>query len=92
MAADNLFWGAIVSVHANNLRGTYLILPIGKDAPEALEAKSGVSDASNEIYVMEQFYDYKMVNGHCIVEHAQKNQGLAKDLEHYCKDVPCVLT
>jgi hypothetical protein len=52
-AADNLFRGAILSVLAENLVDTYLLLPSGKDIWDALEAKFGVSDAGGELYVMD---------------------------------------
>jgi hypothetical protein len=35
---------------------------------DALEARYGVSDAGSELYVMEQFYDYRMVEGRSVVE------------------------
>jgi hypothetical protein len=60
-AADNLFRGAILSILAENLGDTYLMLPSGKDIWDVLEAKFGVSDAGGEMYVMVQLYDYKMV-------------------------------
>ena len=46
---------------------------------DALEAKYGVFDAGSELYVMEQFYDYRMVDDRSVVEqshgikHWQKN-------------------
>jgi hypothetical protein len=35
--------------------------PSGKDLWDALEAKFCVSDAGSELYLMEQLFDYKMV-------------------------------
>jgi hypothetical protein len=91
-AADNLFLGAILSVLAENLVDTYLLLPSGKDIWDALEAKFGVSNAGGELYVMEQLYDYKMVEDRSVVEQAHEIQALARDLENYSKDAPCKLT
>jgi hypothetical protein len=68
VAADNLFRGAILSILAENLVDTCLMLPSGKDIWDALEAKFGVSDACGELYVMEQLYDYKMVEDRYVVE------------------------
>ena len=48
---------------------------------DALEAKYGVSDAGSELYVMEQFHDYRMVDDHSVVEQAHEIQTLAKELE-----------
>jgi len=46
---------------------------------DALKAKYGVSDASSELYVMEQFHNYRMVDDHSVVEQAHKIQTLAKE-------------
>ena len=67
-AADCLFRGALISVLADNIVDVYMHMPSGKDMWDALEAKFGVSDAGSELYVMEQFYDYKMVDDRSIVE------------------------
>jgi hypothetical protein len=90
-AADNLFRGAILSILAANLVDTYLMLPSGKDIWDALEAKFGVSDAGGELYVMEQLYEYKMVEDRFVIEQAHEIQALARDLENYSKDAPCKL-
>ena len=54
---------------------------------DALETKFGVSDAGSELYVMEQFFDYKMTGERSIVEQAHEIQSIAKELEQ----VSCVL-
>ena len=59
----------------------------GKDMWDALEAKFGASDAGSELYVMEQFYDYKMTDERSVVQQAHEIQSLAKELEHF----KCVL-
>ena len=70
--ADSFFHGAIISVLAENLIDTYLSLPTGKEMWKTLEAQFGVSDASSELYLMEQFFDYKMVEDRPIVEQAHE--------------------
>ena len=50
---------------------------------DALEAKFGVSDAGSELYLMEQLYDYKIVENRSVVEQAHELQALAKELEHF---------
>jgi hypothetical protein len=89
--SDDLFWGAIITVLVDNLVDTYLQKKMGKDIWEALEAQYGVSDTSGELYVMEKFQDYMMVEDHSVVEQAHEAQALAKELEHYSKEAPCVL-
>jgi hypothetical protein len=49
------------------------------------------SDAGGELYVMEQFLDYRMVEDRSVVEHVHEVQALAKELENYRKEAPCVL-
>src|SRR6266498_1641314 len=90
-ADDNLFRGAIISVLAENLVDTYITLASGKEIWDALEAKFGVSDAGSELYVMEQFLDYRMVEDRSVVEQAHEIQALAKDIENCSKESPCVL-
>jgi hypothetical protein len=85
--ADNLMRGAIISVLGENIVDSYLSLTTGKDMWDALEAKFGVSDVGSELYVMEQFFDYKMTDEHNIVEQAHEIQSIAKELEQFT----CVL-
>jgi hypothetical protein len=40
----------------------------GKELWDALEAKFEVFDAGSELYLMEQLYDYKMVENRSVVE------------------------
>ena len=84
--SDNLFWGCVISVLAENLVDSYIRLPTGKNLWDALEAQYGVSDASSELYVMEQFLDYRMVEEYSVVEHAHEIHTLAKDLKNYSKE------
>jgi hypothetical protein len=90
-ADNNLFWGAIISVLVDNLVDTYLQRKTRKNIWEALEAQYGTSDADGELYVMEQFLDYRMVEDRSVVEQAHEVQALAKELENYRKEAPRVL-
>ena len=87
-ASDCLFRGALISVLADNIVDVYMHMPSGKDMWDALEAKFGVSDADSELYVMEQFYDYKMVDDRSVVEQAHEIQMLAKELENNNCELP----
>ena len=64
---------------------TYITLASGKEMWDALEAKFGVSDAGSELYVMEQFLDYRMVEDRSVVEQAHEIHALAKDLKTIAK-------
>jgi hypothetical protein len=55
---------------------------------DALEQCCGVSDAGSELYVMEQFHDYRMVDDRSVVEQAHEIQALVKDLEMHGCELP----
>ncbi|KAK1627109.1 hypothetical protein QYE76_001424 [Lolium multiflorum] len=76
-----------LSVLGEKIVDSYLSISTGKDMWDAIEAKFGVSDAGSELYVMEQFYDFKMTNERSIVEQAHEIQSIAKELEQFT----CVL-
>jgi hypothetical protein len=78
----------LISVLADNIVDVYMHMPSGKDMWDALEAMFGVSDAGSELYVMEQFYDYKMVDDRSVVEQAHEIQMLAKELENNNCELP----
>ena len=86
--ADNLFRGAVINVLGENLVDAYMHIPSGKEMWDALEAKFGASDAGSELYVMEQFYDYRMVDDRSIVEQAHELQALAKELDNFKCNLP----
>jgi hypothetical protein len=85
------FQGCIFSVLAENLVDTYIQLTNGKEIWDALEGQYGVSDAGSELYVMEQFLNYRMVEDCFVVEQVHKIHTLAKDLKNCSKEAPCVL-
>ena len=68
MAADNLFRGAVISALHSNYEDSYLRYTSRKELCDALDAKFGVSDVGSELYIMEQLFDYKMVDNHSVVE------------------------
>ena len=75
--ADTLFRGCVISVLAENLVDSYVLLPTGKELWDVLEAQYGVSDAGSELYAMEQFLDYRMVEDRSVVEQAHEINTLA---------------
>lgn len=81
------FKGALLSVLDDSIVDSYMSFENGKDMWAALEAKFGASDAGSELYVMEQFYDYKMTDERSLVQQAREIQTLAKELEYF----KCVL-
>ena len=80
LAADNLFQGTVISALHSKYEKNYISYTSDKKLWDALEAKFGVSDAGSELYLMEQLYDYKMVENRSVVEQAHEIQALAKKL------------
>jgi hypothetical protein len=85
--ANNLFRGAVIDALANKYVDSYLTCTSTKELSDALDKKFGVSDADNELYIMEQLFDYKMVENCPVVEQAHEIHALAKELEQF----PCVM-
>ena len=83
MAANNLFQGAVISALHSKYEKNYISCTSGKQLCDALEAKFGVSNAGSELYLMEQLYDYKMVENRSMVEQAHEIQTLEKELEYF---------
>jgi hypothetical protein len=69
---DILFRGLVISVLGENLVDSYIRLPTGKALWDALEAQYGVSDAGSELYMMDQFLKYRMVENRSVVERAHE--------------------
>ena len=61
---------------------------VAKDLWEALESKFGVTDAGSEMYIIEQFHDYKMVENRSVLEQAHEIQCIAKELELFNCELP----
>ena len=88
---DTLFKAALLSVLGENIVDAYASIDNGKDMWDALEAKFGVSDAGIELYIMEQFYDYRMTEERSMVEQAHVIQSFARELEHFkCMLLTCL--
>ena len=75
--------GAIISVLRDSIVDAYVTLPTKKEMWDALEAKYGVLDAASELYVMKQFYDYRMTDGCSVVEQVHEIQTLVKEFENF---------
>ena len=84
---DTLFKAALLSVLDDSIVDSYMSFDSGKDMWAALEATFGPSGAGNELYVMEQFCDYKMTDERSVVQQTHEIQSLSKELEYF----KCVL-
>jgi hypothetical protein len=78
---DTTCKAALLSIIGDSLIDAYEQMPTGKAMWEALEARYGVSDAGSELYVMEQFHDYRMVENRPVVEQTREIQALVKEHE-----------
>ncbi|XP_039787042.1 uncharacterized protein LOC120653349 [Panicum virgatum] len=85
--ADTTFKGAMISMLGDSMVDTYVMMSTAKEMWNTLEAKYRASDAGSELYVMEQFYDYRMLEDCSVIEQAHDIQTLVKELENFC----CVL-
>ncbi|XP_048551924.1 uncharacterized protein LOC125531639 isoform X2 [Triticum urartu] len=79
--ATVVFLGAVLSVIGDKLVDAYLHVHIAKDLWETLETKFGATDAGSEMYVIEQFHDYKMVENRPVLEQAHEMICIVKELE-----------
>nr|AAO66536.1 retrotransposon protein, putative, Ty1-copia sub-class [Oryza sativa Japonica Group] len=79
--ATTLFVGCILSVLGDCLVEVYMYMTDAKELWDALNTKFGATDASNDLYIMEQFHDYKMSDNHSVVEQAHEIQTMAKEIE-----------
>ncbi|KAK1602846.1 hypothetical protein QYE76_059323, partial [Lolium multiflorum] len=70
--ATVIFVGAVLSVLGDKLVDAYLHIRNGKELWDALDAKFGAADAGGELYAMEQFNDYRMVENRSVVEQAHE--------------------
>jgi len=66
--ANNLFVGCIISNLPDGLVRVYIDETEAKALWDALVAKYDATYADNELYLMESFHDYEMVNNRSVVE------------------------
>ena len=77
------FKAALLSVLSENIVDGYVSIDNEKDMWDALKAKFGVSEADTKLYIMEQFYDYRMTEERSVVEQAHEIQSFARELVSY---------
>ncbi|XP_025823852.1 uncharacterized protein LOC112899560 isoform X1 [Panicum hallii] len=86
--ANTVFVGAVIGTLVDRLQDVYLDHTDAKKLWDALEANYGGTDAGAELYIMEQYHDYKMTDGKSVVEQAHEIQCMAKELEHLKINLP----
>ena len=66
--ANNIFVGCVISVLADRLVDVYIHITDAKELCDALVAKYDATDAGSELYTMESFYDFRMVDNCSVIE------------------------
>jgi len=79
MDANDLFMGYIISVLADRLVDVYMHITYAKQLWDALVAKYDATNAGSELYTMESFHDFKMVNIHSVLEQVHEVQVLSRN-------------
>lgn len=78
-AATTIFVGCVLSVLSNQLCDVYMNIKSAAELWEALEHKFSAADAGRELYVMEQYHDFKMVENRSVVEQAHEFQLIVRN-------------
>jgi hypothetical protein len=81
MDANNLFVGCVISVLADRLVDVYMHITDAKELWDALIAKYDATKVGSELYTMESFHDFRIVNNHYVVEQIHEIQILVKELK-----------
>ena len=76
-----IFLVVVLTVIGDKLVDAYLLMRVAKNLWDALEVKFGTTDAGGELYAMEQFHDYRMVDNRSVLNQAHEIQYIAKELE-----------
>ncbi|KAK3130497.1 hypothetical protein QOZ80_6BG0494210 [Eleusine coracana subsp. coracana] len=79
--ANTIFLGAVIGVLIDRLQDVYIHHTVAKELWNALTADYGGSDAGTKLYVIEQYHDYKMVDGKSDVAQAHEIQCIVKELK-----------
>jgi hypothetical protein len=70
----------VVGVLVETLQDTYLRYKTTKEMWDTLNTEYGGSDAGTELYIIEQYHDYQMVDGKSVVTQAYEIQCMMKEL------------
>jgi hypothetical protein len=65
--ANIVFWGVLVGVLVETLQDMFIRYKIAKEIWDTLNTEYGGSDVGTELYIIEQYYDYQIVDGKSLV-------------------------
>jgi hypothetical protein len=69
---NTLFVGAVIGALADHIQDVYLRNKTGKALWNALNNNYGGSDGGTKLYIIEQYHNYKMIDGKDMVEQAHE--------------------
>jgi hypothetical protein len=72
----------VIGTLANKYVDSYLTCTSAKELWDALDEKFGVSDAGSELYIMDQLFDYNMVENRPVVEQAHEYRHWLRNLNN----------
>jgi hypothetical protein len=78
--ANTIFCGAVVGVLIENLQDTYLCYKTTKEMWDTLNIEYGGSDVGTELYIIEQYHDYQMVDEKSVVTQVHEIHCMVKEL------------
>jgi hypothetical protein len=70
----------VVGVFAETRQDTYLRYKAAKEMRDTLNTEYGGSNTGTELYIIEQYHDYQMVDGKSVVTQAHEMQCMVKEL------------
>jgi hypothetical protein len=70
--ANSIFCGVVVGVLAETLQDTYLRYKTAKEIWDTMNTEYGGSDADTELYIIEQYHNYQMVDEKSVVTQAHE--------------------
>jgi hypothetical protein len=83
-----VFVRCVLSVLSDQLCDVYMNIKSDAELWEVLEHKFSASDVGCELYVMEQYHDFRMVDDRSIVEQAHEFQLIVRELEQHGHILP----
>jgi hypothetical protein len=78
--ANTIFCAVVVGVLVETLQDTYLGYKTAKAIWDTLNTEYGGSNAGTELYIIEQYHDYQMVDRKSVVTQAHEIQCMVKEL------------
>jgi transcription elongation factor GreA-like protein len=86
--AMTIFIECLLSVLFDQLCDVYMNIKSATELWEALEHKFGATDAGHELYVMEKYHDFKMVENRSVMKQAHEFQLIVRELEQLGHALP----